>query len=118
MTSPWLVVELTAEQTHPVRLAVLRADTPTKEVRFAEDDWPGAVHLGQETSSDTLYIDIAFVTLPSGNGFMIPLKVWRNRLRGNNETLKPDVPLDFEAMDEATVRARVIAALALPVDAG
>ena len=46
MTSPWLVVELTAEQTHPVRLAVLRADTPTKEVRFAEDDWPGAVHLG------------------------------------------------------------------------
>ena len=29
-----------------VRLAVLRADTPTKEVRFAEDEWPGAVHLG------------------------------------------------------------------------
>ena len=47
---------------------------------------PGAVHLGQETSSDTLYIDVAFVTLPSGNGFMMPLKVWRNRLRGNNET--------------------------------
>lgn len=44
--SEWQVVEITAEQTHPVRLAVLRADTPTKEVRFAEDTWPGAVHLG------------------------------------------------------------------------
>lgn len=77
---------------------------------------PGAVHLGQETSSDTLYIDVAFVTLPSGNGFMMPLKVWRNRLRGNNETLKPDVPLDFDAMDEATVRARVIKILSLPAE--
>jgi len=40
------VVELTADDTHPLRLAVLRADTPTKEVAFAEDAWPGAVHLG------------------------------------------------------------------------
>lgn len=77
---------------------------------------PGAIHLGQETSSDTLYIDVAHGNLPSGNGFVIPLKVWRNRLRGNNETLKPDVPLDFDAMDEATVRARVIDALHLPVE--
>jgi GNAT superfamily N-acetyltransferase len=42
----WRVVTLTPDETHPVRLAVLRADTPTKEVRFAEDEWPGAVHLG------------------------------------------------------------------------
>lgn len=40
------VVELTAAQTHPIRLAVLRATTVTKEVAFAEDSWPGAVHLG------------------------------------------------------------------------
>jgi GNAT superfamily N-acetyltransferase len=40
------VVELSAEATHPLRLAVLRADTPTKEVSFAEDLWPGVVHLG------------------------------------------------------------------------
>ncbi len=44
--SGWQVVAITAEETHSVRLAVLRADTPTKEVRFAEDDAPGAVHLG------------------------------------------------------------------------
>ena len=41
-----VVVELTPEQTHPLRLAVLRFDTPTKEVVFAEDTWPGATHLG------------------------------------------------------------------------
>lgn len=77
---------------------------------------PGAVHLGQETSSDTLYIDVARGNLPSGNGFMIPLKVWRNRLRGNNESLIPDVPLDFDNMDEASLRARVIDVLHLPAE--
>lgn len=40
------VVEITALDTHPLRLAVLRKDTPTKEVVFAEDDWPGSWHLG------------------------------------------------------------------------
>lgn len=48
-TSPgerWRVVELTTEQTYPLRRAVLRDGTPTDEVRFAEDDWPGVRHLG------------------------------------------------------------------------
>jgi GNAT superfamily N-acetyltransferase len=40
------VVEITAAQTHPLRRAVLRADTPTDDVEFAEDTWPGAYHLG------------------------------------------------------------------------
>jgi len=40
------IVELTACETHPLRLAVLRHDTPTKEVSFPEDGWPGVVHLG------------------------------------------------------------------------
>lgn len=42
----WEIVEIGAADTHPVRLAVLRADTPTKEVVFAGDDDPGVVHLG------------------------------------------------------------------------
>jgi len=42
----WLVHEISTAQVQPIRLAVLRADTPTKETRFAEDDWPGCVHLG------------------------------------------------------------------------
>ena len=40
------VVELSPEETHPLRLAVLRYDTPTKDVSFTEDTWPGAMHLG------------------------------------------------------------------------
>lgn len=40
------VVEITAAETHPLRLAVLRFDTPTKEVEFPEDEWPGSWHLG------------------------------------------------------------------------
>lgn len=40
------VVEITAAETHPLRLAVLRRDTPTKVVEFPEDVMPGAVHLG------------------------------------------------------------------------
>jgi predicted N-acetyltransferase YhbS len=42
----WVVSELTTEQTLPLRLAVLRADMQTKQVNFAEDEWPGVRHLG------------------------------------------------------------------------
>ncbi len=52
--APYRVVELTAADTHPVRLAVLRADTVTKVVDFAEDHWPGAVHLGVRDASGEL----------------------------------------------------------------
>lgn len=40
------VVDLSAEDTHELRRSVLRFDTPTKEVEFAEDRWPGTQHLG------------------------------------------------------------------------
>ena len=40
------IVEISTAETHPLRLAVLRHDTPTKEVAFVEDDWPGSWHLG------------------------------------------------------------------------
>jgi GNAT superfamily N-acetyltransferase len=40
------VVDLTAEGTHALRRSVLRFDTPTKVVEFAEDHWPGTQHLG------------------------------------------------------------------------
>jgi GNAT superfamily N-acetyltransferase len=46
------VVELRPYETHPVRLAVLRADTPTKEVAFAEDTWPGVSHLGMRLDGE------------------------------------------------------------------
>ncbi|MGB8862067.1 MAG: GNAT family N-acetyltransferase [Ilumatobacteraceae bacterium] len=45
MSDP-IVVELTASETHPLRLAVLRFDTVSKQVVFPQDEWPGVVHLG------------------------------------------------------------------------
>lgn len=50
------VVELTAEQTHPLRLVVLRSDTPSTVVTFAEDDLPGTVHLGVLDGTDIVAI--------------------------------------------------------------
>ncbi len=50
------VVELSPEETHPLRLAVLRSDTPTKEVSFDEDTWPGAIHLGLRIDGELVAI--------------------------------------------------------------
>jgi hypothetical protein len=62
---------------------------------------PGAIHLGEATSGDTVYIDVGYEPLPSGNRLMLPLKVWRNRLRGNNQTWVPQYPVDLGQMDDA-----------------
>jgi GNAT superfamily N-acetyltransferase len=42
------VIELTAAQTHPLRLDVLRRGTPSRDVAFAEDELPSTLHLGVE----------------------------------------------------------------------
>ncbi len=39
-------MEISATETHPLRLAVLRSNTITKDVAFPEDTLPGTVHLG------------------------------------------------------------------------
>lgn len=73
---------------------------------------PGSVHLGQTTSVDAVYIDGAGrAKLPSGNVLVLPLKVWRNRLRGNNEPWVPHVPLAVDMRDDDAVRQAVLAAL-------
>jgi GNAT superfamily N-acetyltransferase len=41
-----LVVEIAAADTHALRRSVLRSGVPATDVEFAEDTWPGAVHLG------------------------------------------------------------------------
>ncbi len=50
----WEVVELTAAETHPIRLRVLRADTVSKVVDFAEDHLPGTRHLGVRSTDGEL----------------------------------------------------------------
>jgi len=71
---------------------------------------PGSVQVGQVTSADSLYIDVGRVRMPSGNNLIVPLKVWRNRPRGNNQPLVPDVPVKA-IDDDAAVRAAVLLTL-------
>ncbi len=40
------VVKILASETYDLRTAVLRADTPTSDPKYAEDSKPGTVHLG------------------------------------------------------------------------
>ena len=50
----------------------------------------GAVTVGQETSGDTVYMEIRQQVLPSGRvTARIPMKVYRGRARGDNETVRP-----------------------------
>ena len=50
----------------------------------------GAVHVGQETSADTVYMEIRSGPLPSGRvNANIPMKVYRGRARGNNVSAVP-----------------------------
>jgi GNAT superfamily N-acetyltransferase len=67
------VVEITAAATHPLRLAVLRFDTPTKEVVFPEDEWPGSWHLGVRVDG-TLVATSSWVPRPYGDRHAVQLR--------------------------------------------
>ncbi len=67
------VVEITATETHPLRFAVLRFDTPTKEVVFPEDDWPGSWHLGVRVDG-TLVATSSWVPRPHRNRRAVQLR--------------------------------------------
>ncbi len=67
---------------------------------------PGVVHIGEETSSDTQYIDVRRVDFPSRTGAMfIPLKVYRDRLRPSGGTYVPQIEVDPARLDRDTVLA-------------
>jgi hypothetical protein len=58
----------------------------------AVDLWTalGGLHVGQETSADSLYMDVRQVPLPSGFArAVIPMKVYRGRRRGSNVPARP-----------------------------
>jgi GNAT superfamily N-acetyltransferase len=54
--SPPLVVELSPEQTHELRRVVLRAGTPSTDVRFDDDERPDTVHLGVEIAGAVVVV--------------------------------------------------------------
>jgi hypothetical protein len=72
---------------------------------------PGAIHVGETTSFDSVYIEQGLLQLPSGNALNFPLKVWRHRVRGNDQPWTPDIPLAVTGRDDSQVRADVLAAL-------
>jgi len=74
----------------------------------AADLWKalGAIQVGQETSADTLYMDVRHVTLPSGMmGAAIPMKVYRGRKRGANVPLEPEEHYPGDMRDTAALEA-------------
>jgi hypothetical protein len=76
----------------------------------AVDLWTalGAIQIGRETSADTVYMDVRPAALPSGlASLVIPMKVWRGRLRGNNEPHRPAHLFEGDITDSAALQAWV-----------
>lgn len=65
--------------------------------------------VGKATGSDTVYMDIRTVLLPSGKGkFWFPMKVYRNRVRGNNESYYPDMEYSDDTQSVGQLQRHVI----------
>ena len=69
---------------------------------------PGVVHVGQPTSADSIYIDNTGMMLPSGQGQLsYSLKVYRNRIRGNNQWYEPALKWPGGVLTDEAVAAWV-----------
>lgn len=65
---------------------------------------PNVTHIGLPTSADAVYIDNTQVLLPSGLAWLsYSLKVYRNRLRANNEWYEPQVRWPGGVMSDEAV---------------
>jgi hypothetical protein len=70
----------------------------------------GAVHVGQETSADTVYMDVRQQALPGGRvSVVVPMKVYRGRARGNNVTAVPKYQWTGALSDTAGIEAWIVA---------
>jgi peptidase S41-like protein len=65
---------------------------------------PNVVHVGLPTSADAIYIDNTYTMLPSGlAGLGYSMKVFRNRVRGNNEWYEPQIRWPGGVMTEDSI---------------
>ncbi|MNF54854.1 Peptidase family S41 [compost metagenome] len=69
---------------------------------------PEVVHVGSVTSGDTRYMDIARVPLSDTVKMWVPLKVWKNRKRGDNEPYVPQFTFEGDLSDTEAVQAWVL----------
>lgn len=93
-----------AEPTRPVY--VLTDAACASACLDAVDLWTalGAIPIGQETSGDTLYMEVGDRTLPSGLATVgIPMKVYRGRARGSNQPVRPRYPYTGDMRDTAAL---------------
>jgi predicted GNAT family N-acyltransferase len=69
------VVEITADETHPLRRQVLRHDTPSEEVVFDGDDLPTTFHLGLRVGDELVAVSTwvarAYPDRPAEVGFQV-----------------------------------------------
>ncbi|MGN7160485.1 S41 family peptidase [Sphingomonas sp. SAFR-052] len=78
----------------------------------AVDLWTamGATHVGQETSADSLYMDVRTIPLPSGfAGAVVPMKAYRGRPRGSNVPAKPRYPYQGDMRDTGALEKWIAA---------
>lgn len=66
--------------------------------------------MGEATAADSVYMVGSVAKMPSGNALRLPVKVWRNRSRGNNQALVPTKLIDLNA-EESEIRQSVLNAL-------
>lgn len=69
---------------------------------------PGTLHVGNTTSADTRYTDVATVALPSGAKLWVPLKVWIGRRRQDNIPYVPEIAFDGDLNDTNALQAWIL----------
>ncbi|WP_189635878.1 S41 family peptidase [Pseudomonas chlororaphis] len=75
---------------------------------------PGVVHVGSVTSADTRYSDVAWLSLPRTLKMWLPLKVYQNRKRKDNEPYTPKFTFAGDINDTEAVQAWVLDSI-LPI---
>jgi GNAT superfamily N-acetyltransferase len=100
------VIELTAEQTHPLRRRVLRDGTPSDEVRFEGDNLATTLHLGVLAGDEIVAISTwrpkAYPDFPAQPGVQLRGMASAPEVRGSGAaTLLLRAGIDRAAADGA-----------------
>jgi hypothetical protein len=70
---------------------------------------PNVTHVGLPTSADAVYIDNTEKLLPSSLAYLsYSLKVYRNRVRANNEWYEPQVRWPGGVMSDDAITAWIV----------
>ncbi|UCX03644.1 S41 family peptidase [Shewanella glacialimarina] len=73
---------------------------------------PKLIHAGQETSADTVYMDVRGLNLPSNLGaFSLAQKVYRDRERGHNQSYVPQYQFNGSMTDTKGLQTWVLSLL-------